>query len=155
MSYTALAPVVDYIAPAAAVTYAEQAPVAEHIAVTFTGGPVDECVAPARAILQHTVEQNIDVSVFQVVVIERIATQMVDVPMTIPQSEELDSLLYPGASSSSSRTPAPDEEVQQRIKLRQEIETAVAERAAQEPLLEEERVPKPASKRALKGKYKH
>ena len=30
----------------------------------------------------------------QVVVIERIAKQIVDVPMTIPQSEELVSLLY-------------------------------------------------------------
>ena len=54
VSYTALALVVDYIAPAVAVTYAEHAPVAEHIAVTFTAAPVDEYVAPAPAVLQHT-----------------------------------------------------------------------------------------------------
>ena len=97
---------------------------------------------------QHTVEQIVDVPVLQVVVFEHIVKQIVDVLVTIPQERvsertlepnraEFRSLLdtlFPGTSGSSSSAPASDsvpqtadllEKTWQRIKRRQEVETAL------------------------------
>ena len=127
---------------------------------------------------RHTVEQIVDVPVPQVLVFEHIVKQIVDVPVTIPQERlserivepnraEFRSLLdtlFPGTSGSSSSAPAHDsapdsavllEKAPQRIKLRQEVETALADCAAQELLQEEELAAIPATKKAKQGKHKH
>ena len=125
---------------------------------------VDEYSAPAPAVPYAVLVPIEEVPVPQ------IQEQTVEATTTIPQervsertaettSAELGTLLCrlslgtPGSSrSASAPVPAPDSAV--RIKRRQEVESALAKRAAQELLQEEEIETEPASKKARKGKHK-
>ena len=111
-TYEASTSVVACIVPVPPVSYGASAPVNEDVAPA----PAGTCAAPT-----HVMDDTVPAP----------AVTDAEHPMAIPRSDELLWLLY-GQSGSSTSGSAPRavlvEQTRQRIKLRQEFETAMAER---------------------------